>query len=121
MSNGFIVNITNQTNAVIELQLFSGLLPAGVAIQTLDGSYDFDGLKLAAEINPLIGNVLTTNSEEGVRITIVTKDRQDYILLNERHEGSEIIIDGKDNFIQVNCPANSNFYIRLNTIPTSEI
>ena len=121
MSNGFIVNITNQTNAVIELKLFSGLLPAGVAIQTLDGSYDFDGLKMAAEIKPLIGNVLTTNSEEGLHITIVRSEHQEYVLLNGRHEESEIHIDGKDNFIQVTCPENSNFYIRLNTILASEI
>ncbi len=39
------------------------------------------------------------------------------IYLNGRFEGPKISINGDDSFIKINCPGNSNFYIKLNNLP----
>jgi len=114
MGNGFIVTIENNTNTAQEIKLFSGILPEGVIVQTLDGRYDFDGLKLAAQINPLKGDTLTTNYEASMPIEIISPIKTENIQLNGRHEGVSISINGKDKFISISCPPSSKFYIRLN-------
>lgn len=116
MENGFIVNIVNTTASLQEIKLFFGVLPEGMLVQTLDNTYDFDGLQKAAQMNPFTGNSLLTNSEESIQISIVNKGKEENIILNGRYEGPEIVIDGNNSFIKVHCPLNANFYIRLLSI-----
>jgi len=116
MENGFIVNIMNTTASLQEIKLFFGELPKGMLVQTLDNTYDFDGLQKAAQMNPFTGNSLLTNSEESIQISIVNKGKEENIILNGRYEGPEIVIDGNNNFIKVHCPPNVKFYIRLLSI-----
>lgn len=116
MGNGFIVEITNKTNEPQEIQLFSGTIPKGISVQTMDNRYQFDSLQKGAQVNPFKGNTLTTNSEEAIEIEIVNKGNAEKIILNSRIEGVSIMIDGLANYIKFNCAPNSKFYIRLNTI-----
>lgn len=116
MGNGFIVEITNNTNEPQEIQLFSGTIPSGVSAQTMDNRYQFDSLQMAAQVNPFKGNTLTTNSEKAIEIEIVNKGNVEKIILNSRIEGVSIMIDGLVNYIKFNCAPNAKFYIRLNTI-----
>ena len=117
MENGFIVNIMNTTASLQEIKLFFGELPKGMLVQTLDNTYDFDGLQKAAQMNPFTGNSLLTNSEESILLSIVNKGKEENIILNGRYEGPEIVIDGQNNFIKVHCPPTVKFYIRLLFIP----
>jgi hypothetical protein len=117
MENGFIVNIMNTTAITQEITLFSGELPEGMLVQTFDKTYDFDGLQMAAQVKPFNGNSLLTNSEESILLSIVNKGKEENIILNVRYEGPEIVIDGQNNFIKVQCPPTVNFYIRLLSIP----
>ena len=117
MENGFIVNIMNTTAIIQEITLFSGELPGGMLVQTLDNTYDFDGLKMAARVKPFNGNSLLTNSVESILLSIVNKGKEENIILNGRYEGPEIVIDGQNNFIKVHCPPTVKFYIRLLSIP----
>lgn len=119
--NGFIVNISNTTNEIQEIKLFTGPIPEGVIVQTMFGDYDFDGLQMAAQIKPFIGNSLTSNSNDGIQMDIVNMDLIEIITLNGRYERPEILIDGQDNYINLICPANSKFYIRLNSLPPEMI
>jgi len=98
MENGFIVNIMNTTAIVQEIKIFSGELPEGMLVQTLDKTYDFDGLQMAAQVKPFNGNSLLTNSEESILLSIVNKGKEENIILNGRYEGLEIVIDGQNNF-----------------------
>lgn len=116
MGNGFIVTIENNTNTAQEIKLFSGILPEGVIVQTLDGRYNFDGLQKMAQNNVFIGNSITTVLDEGIQVEIVNNNQTEKIILNGRYEWPEIRINGKDEFILIMCPQNSNFYIRLNTL-----
>jgi hypothetical protein len=116
MGNGFIVNIINETDIFKEIKLFSSELPKGIVVQTLDKGYNFESLKISVKEKSFKGNSITTNIEELLKICIVNMDKELEILLNGRYEGSEIIIDGNNNFIKVYCPPNSNFYIRLLSI-----
>ena len=117
MENGFIVNIMNTTAIIQEIKLFSGELPEGMLVQTLDNTYDFDGLQMAAQVKPFNGNSLLTNSAESILLSIVNKGKEENIILNGRYEGPEIVIDGQNNFIKVNCPPTVKFSIRLLSIP----
>jgi hypothetical protein len=116
MENGFIVNIMNTTAILQEIKLFSGELPEGILVQTLDNNYDFDGLQMAAQVKPFNGNSLTTNTDEALKICIVNMGKEEIIILNGRYEGPKIVIDGNNNFIKVDCPPNVKFYIRLLSI-----
>jgi len=116
MENGFIVKIMNTTASLQELKLFSGELPEGMLIETLDNTYDFDSLQMAAQVKPFHGNSLTTNTDEALKICIVNMGKEEIIILNGRYEGPGIIADGNNNFIKVHCPPNVNFYIRLLSI-----
>lgn len=113
MGNGFIVNIINENDVFQEIKLFSSELPKGVIVQTLDKAYNFDSLKISVSNKSFKGNSLTTNIDATLKICIVNMDEELDIFLNGRYEGSEIIVDGNNNFIKVNCPPHSSFYIRL--------
>lgn len=121
MGNGFIVEISNSNNAVQEVNLFSVNLPNGIVVETMDHKYDCIQLQIAAQVNPFIGNTLTTNSDEAIQIELNQNKVSEKILLKERYEDSDIVIDGEDNYIKITCPPNAKFYIRLNSLPTEII
>ena len=118
MENGFIVEVSNNNSTVQEVKLFSSILSYGILVNTIVNHFDFEGLKMAAQANPFIGNTLTTDSEYPLQIEIIQNIGSQNIILKERYEGSNIVIDGKDNYIKISCPPNTKFYIRLNTLPT---
>lgn len=113
MENGFLVGIINNTSTVQEIKLFSGELPVGVSVKVRNSRYTFESLQLMAANKAFIGNTLTTNADEGIEVEIVHNEKTEKIILNGRHEGSEIVINGKDNYIKVLCPPDAKFYIRL--------
>lgn len=117
MGNGFIVEIINNTNTVEEVKLFSHTLPKGMLVNSINNQFDFDKLKMAAQAEPFFGNTLTTQSDELIQIEITQNKASEIILLKERYEGIDILIDGKDNYIKIKCPPNDRFYIRLNSLP----
>ena len=116
MENGFIVDITNNTNTEKEVKLFTNSLPEGVSVNTMDNAYDFDNLQKIAQKNGFVGNSITTGFAEGIQIEIVSKGKVEKITLTGRYETPEISINGFDEYVLVTCPANSNFYIRLATL-----
>jgi hypothetical protein len=118
VENGFIVEVSNNNSTVQEVKLFSSILSYGILVNTIVNHFDFEGLKMAAQANPFIGNTLTTDSEYPLQIEIIQNIVSQNIILKERYEGSNIVIDGKDNYIKISCPPNTKFYIRLNTLPT---
>ncbi len=118
MENGFIVEVSNNNSTVQEVKLFSSILSYGILVNPIVNHFDFEGLKMAAQANPFIGNTLTTDSEYPLQIEIIQNIVSQNIILKERYEGSNIVIDGKDNYIKISCPPNTKFYIRLNTLPT---
>ena len=120
MGNGFIVEVINNNSTIKEVKLFSGNLSNGILVNTIVNHFDFEGLKMASQANPLIGNTLTTDSEYPLQIEIIQNIVTQNIMLKERHEGTNIVIDGKDNYIKINCPVNANFYIRLFSITNEE-
>jgi hypothetical protein len=118
VENGFIVEVSNNNSTVQEVKLFSSILSYGILVNPIVNHFDFEGLKMAAQANPFIGNTLTTDSEYPLQIEIIQNIVSQNIILKERYEGSNIVIDGKDNYIKISCPPNTKFYIRLNTLPT---
>jgi hypothetical protein len=121
MVNGFIVEVSNISNVIQKVRLFSGNLSNGILVTTILNEIDFEGLKMAAQANPFIGNTLTTDSEYPIQIEIIQNIVSQNIILKERYEGSNIVIDGQNNYIKILCPPNAKFYIRLNTLPTEII
>ena len=116
MSDGFLISITNRTPTIQEVTLFQGSVPSGLTIRTMDSRYDFEQLQQAAKVNPFKGNALTTNSDKAISIEIVNHGHAERIILHERYEGADMIVDGQHNHINVWCPGNSTFYIRLNAM-----
>jgi hypothetical protein len=117
MERGFIVDITNSSSQAQEVKLFAGSLPKGVMVTTMDKAYNFDALQMMAQQNGFVGNSITTGFEGGLQIEIVNNVTVKKVMLNGRHESSEIRINGTDEFVLVTCPPNSNFYIRLSMLP----
>ena len=116
MQSGFIVDITNSTSEVQEVKLFTGSLPEGVLLNTMDKAHNFDALQKIAQKNTFVGNSITTGFEEGLQIEIVNHVTVEKVTLNGRYESAEITINGADEFVLVTCPPNANFYIRLGTL-----
>ena len=116
MGHGFLISITNRNPTIQEVTLFQGSVPSGLTIHTMDGRYDFEQLQLAAKANPFKGNVLTTDSDKEILIKIVNNGQAEKIMLREPYEGADMIVDGQHNHINVWCPGNSTFYIRLNAM-----
>jgi len=117
MEHGFIIDITNSTSQVQEVKLFTGSLPEGVLVNTMDKAYNFDALIMMAQKSAFAGNSITTGFEGGLHIEIVSKNKTPKIILNGRYESPEIRVNGTDEFVLVTCPPNSNFYIRLGMLP----
>lgn len=121
MGNGFIVYIINSNSIEKVVKLFSNTLPERISVNTMDKVYDFHALQKIAQNNAFIGNSITTGLNDSIELEIVNKNQIEKIILNGRYERSEIRINGNDEFISVLCPPNSNFYIRLNSLPTEII
>ena len=117
MEHGFIVDITNSSSQVQEVKLFTGSLPEGLLVNTMDKAYNFDALQIMAQQSAFVGNSITTCFEAGLQIEIVSKDKTQKIILHGRYESPEIRVNGTDEFVLVTCPPNSNFYIRLGMLP----
>ena len=115
MGNGFMVYITNSNSIEKVVKLFTSPLPEGISVNTMDKTYNF------AQNNGFIGNSITTGMNDSIELEIVNKNQTEKIILNGRYERSEIRINGNEEFISVLCPPNSNFYIRLNSLPTEII
>lgn len=115
--SGFAISISNENNTPVEIKLFSEVLPHHTNVRTINSLYFFRDLKKWAKENTFIGNTITTNSNEVLELEIVNKKKIEKIYLNGRFEGPKISINGDDSFIKINCPANSNFYIKLNNLP----
>lgn len=116
MGHGFLISITNRYPTIQQVTLFQGSVPSGLTIHTMDDRYDFEQLQQAAKANPFKGNALTTNSDKAISIEIVNHGHSERIMLHERYEGADMIIDGQHNHINVWCPGNSTFYIRLQSM-----
>ncbi len=116
MERGFIVEITNGTSEAQEVKLFTGSLPKGVLVNSMDKSYNFDALKTMAQQNGFIGNSITTGFEGELQIEVVSNVAVKKVILSGRYESSEIKVNGTDQFVLVACPPNSNFYIRLSML-----
>jgi hypothetical protein len=121
MGNGFLIDITNSTNKSKEVKLFTGPLPDGITVSTMDKVYNFDALQKMAQNIGFIGNSITTGHDEGIQIEIVNNNQIEKIILNGRYERPKIRINGDDELISIMCPTNSKFYIRLNTLPPETI
>ena len=117
MQHGFIVEIVNSKSEAQEVKLFADSLPNGVLVTTMDKAYNFDTLQMIARQNGFIGDSITTGFEEGLQIEIVNNDKVEKVMLHGRYEEPDISINGTDQFVLVTCPPNSNFYIRLSTLP----
>ncbi len=121
MGNGFLIDITNNTSILKEVKLFTGQLPEGITVSTMDKVYNFEALQIMAQNNVFIGNSITTGLDEGIQIEIVNNNQIEKLILNGRYEWPEIRINGDDEFILIMCPLNSKFFIRLNTLPSEII
>jgi hypothetical protein len=117
MERGFIVDITNSTSEVQEVELFAASLPKGVLVNTMDNAYNFEALQTMAQKNGFVGNSITTGFEGELQIEIVNNVTVKKVMLHGRYESPEISINGTDQFVLVTCPPNSNFYIRLGMLP----
>ena len=117
MGNGFIVYIINSNSIEKVVKLFSNTLPERISVNTMDKVYNFDALLKIAQNDAFIGNSITTGLNDGIQLEIVNNNKIEKIILKGRYERSEIRINGNDEFISVLCPPNSNFYIRLNSLP----
>ena len=113
MDNGFLIQITNNSNVFKQAYLFSYELPEGVDIQTLNGSFDFNALHKTAINKPFAGNSITSNYSDIIQLEIINDGVCKRVELLGRFEGEMITVDGNENSIKINCPPHSVFTIRL--------
>lgn len=115
MDNSFIISIDNANTEPQVINLFSGSLVPGVTLTT--GDYDYQALQLMARTKAFKGNCITTNYEESLELEIVQEGKTWDTALNGRYEQEPIVLDGFNNYIQLTCPPQKKFYIRLLTLP----
>lgn len=116
MRNGFLIEISNTTDYVQQIQLFSEELPVGVIVRSFDGAYNYVALHKISVEHGFSGNSITTNADQPIQLHIHNDGINEPVELNGRLERENISIDSNDNYIVVACPAKTIFTLRLFSI-----
>ena len=117
MNNNFLLKISNTTDDVQHLQLFSEQPPNGVIVRTLNESHDYAALHKISIDEGFVGNSITSDADQPIQLVIYNNGKRENVELNGRFERANISFDGNDNYIKVTCPAHLTFTLRLFTLP----
>ena len=114
MHKGFIVEIINNNDIVINLKLFvSDGLVDGIEVKVLNSDYNYNSLLLIAKSEGFSGNGIATNNPSIDNIKIVDDEKIDTVKFDKIFTNKKIYLNGTTKYISIDVPKNSISLIQL--------
>ena len=117
MHRGFIVEISNKKDIVINLKLFvSDGLVDGIEVKVLNSDYNYNSLLLVAKSEGFSGNGIATDNTSIDNIKIVDDETIDIVRFDKIFTDKKIYLNGTTKYISIDVPPKSISLIQL--LPT---
>ena len=114
MHRGFIVEISNNNDIVINLKLFvSDGLVDGIEVKVLNSDYNYNSLLLVAKSEGFSGNGIATDNPSIDNIKIVDDETIDIVKFDKIFTDKKIYLNGTTKYICIDVPPKSISLIQI--------
>ena len=114
MHSGFLIEIINNNEIVINLKLFvrDGLVD-GIEVKVFNNDYDYNSLLLIAKTEGFSGNGILTDNLSIDNIKIVEEESIDIVKFDKILTDKKIQLNGTTKYICIDVPPKSISLIQL--------
>ena len=118
MINGFTIEVHNNSGQEKELCLFKeGGLPAGVLINVVNSSIDYDFLLNIASSKGFVGSGIMVNNEQIKFVTVYDGEVVETVGFEKLIFEKPIVVNGVDKYISLVIPAGNEVPVLVQLLP----
>ena len=118
MINGFTIEVHNNSGLEKELCLFKkGGLPAGVMVNVINSSLDYDFLLNIASTKGFVGSGIMVDNEQIKFVTVYDGDDVETVEFEKLIFEKPIVVNGVDKYISLVIPANTEVPVLVQLMP----
>ena len=118
MINGFTIEVHNNSGQEKELCLFKeGGLPAGVLVNVVNSSIDYDFLLNIASTKGFVGTGIMVNNEQIKFVTVYDGDDVETVEFEKLIVEKQVVINGVDKYISLMIPASTDVPVLVQLLP----
>lgn len=118
MENGFIIEVHNNSGQEKELCLFKeGGLPAGVLVNVVNSSYDYDYLLNVARDKGFFGSGIMLNNGQIKFVTVYDGDVVETFEFDKLIVEKQVVMNGVGKYISLVIPARTEVPVLVQLLP----
>ena len=118
MENGFTIELLNNSGQEKELCLFKeGGLPAGVMLNVINSSLDYDFLLNIASSKGFVGSGIMVNNEQIKFVTVYDGDVVETFEFGKLIVEKQVVMNGVDKYISLVIPAGNEVPVLVQLLP----
>ncbi len=118
MINGFTIEVHNNSGQEKELCLFKdGGLPAGVLVNVINSSIDYDFLLNIASTKGFVGTGIMVNNEQLKFVTVYDGDDVSTFEFDKLIVEKPIVVNGVNKYISILIPAGNEVPVLVQLLP----
>jgi len=118
MINGFIIEVHNNSGQEKELCLFKkGGLPAGVMVNVINRSIDYDFLLNIASTKGFVGSGIMVDNEQIKFVTVYDGEDVSTYEFNKLIAEKQVVMNGVDKYISLVIPAGNEVPVLVQLLP----
>ena len=118
MINGFTIEVLNNSGQEKELYLFKeGGLPAGVLVNVVNSSIDYDFLLNIASTKGFVGTGIMVNNEQLKFVTVYDGDVVETVEFEKLIVEKQVVMNGVDKYVSLVIPAGNEVPLLVQLLP----
>lgn len=118
MINGFTIEVHNNSGQEKELCLFKeGGLPAGVLVNVVNSSIDYDFLLNIASTKGFVGTGIMVNNEQIKFVTVYDGHDVSTFEFDKLIVEKQVVMNGVDKFVSLVMPAGNEVPVLVQLLP----
>ena len=118
MENGFVIEIHNNSGQEKELYLFKeGGLPAGVLVNVVNSSIDYDFLLNIASTKGFVGTGIMVSNEQIKFVRVYDGEDVETVGFDKLIVEKQVVMNGVDKYISLVIPASSEVPVLVQLLP----
>ena len=118
MINGFTIEVHNNSGQEKELCLFKeGGLPAGVLVNVVNSSIDYDFLLNIASTKGFVGTGIMVNKEQLKFVTVYDGDDVSTFEFDKLIVEKQVVMNGVDKYVSLVIPAGNEVPVLVQLLP----
>ena len=118
MINGFTIEVHNNSGQEKELCLFKdGGLPAGVLVNVVNSSIDYDFLLKIASTKGFVRSGIMVNNEQIKFVTVYDGEVVETVGFDKLIVEKQVVMNGVDKYVSLVIPAGSEVPVLVQLLP----